>query len=137
MANITVRMSPVVEKYLASARIKSAAANQAIECWIASEKRARRAIVGLFTANELKALIDVLNGTVVDYAYADSIQHEFEDGCQLDGLDKKWGLDKDAVLAKMDPLSLPEWIVLYQVAREFWENPEQDMEEYVMSWSSK
>jgi len=136
MSNITVRMSPVVEKYLSNAKNKSAAANQAIECWAASEKRARRAIVGIFTASELKAIIDVLNGTLVDCSYADSIQHEFEDGCILEGLDKKWKLDKDSTLAKMAKLSLPEWIVLYQVAREFWENPE-DLEEYVKPWGSK
>ena len=137
MSNITVRMSPVVDKYLSGAKNKSSAANQAIECWVASEKRARRAIVGLFTANELKALIDVLNGTIIEPQYADSIRHEFEDGCQLDGLDKKWGLDKEAALVRMKKLSLPEWIVLNQVAEEFWENSEQDLDEYVRPWSAK
>jgi len=137
MANITVRMTPQVEKHLSDTKNKSAAANQAIECWIACEKVARRSLVGIFTANELKAIIDILNGTVIDYAYAASIQHEFEDACTFDGIDKKWELDKDSTLAKMAKLSLPEWIVLYQVAREFWENPEQDLDEYVRPWGSK
>ena len=135
MANITIRLTPQVDKYLATAKNKSAAANRAIESWIVTEKRARRSIAGVFASSELTAILDVLNGTIIDPAYADSIAHEFEDGCALDGLDKKWHLDKFVTLAKMEKLSHPEWIILAQWAATFWENPEQDMGAYVKSLS--
>lgn len=130
MANITVRMTPQVEKHLSDTKNKSASANQAIECWIACEKEARRALKGLFIVPELCALIDILNATIIDVAHANSLRYEFEDACSLDGMDSKWGLDKTATLKKMDALTMPQWIVLAQWAAAFWDDTDRSVESY-------
>ena len=130
MANITVRMTPAVEKYIGETKNKSQKANYAIEAWIASEKEARRSLKGLFTAPELCALIDILNATIIDVAHANSLRYEFEDACSLDGMDSKWGLDKASTLAKMDALTMPQWIVLAQWAAAFWDDTDRSVESY-------
>lgn len=130
MSSVTIRLSPAAEKYVDGKKNRSAIINTALESWIASEKEARRSLKGLFTVPELCALIDILNATIIDVAHANSLRYEFEDACSLDGMDSKWGLDKAATLAKMDALSLSQWIVLAQWAAAFWDDTDRAVESY-------
>jgi len=130
MTNITVRMSPEVEKYLDGAKSKSGAANHAMECWIACETHAKRRLKGKFTVSELCAFIDLMNSTIIPVTFADSFRHEFEDGCAFECLEEKWDIEKDVVLSKMDTMSMAEYIVLVQWSKEFWDDCNRIPEEY-------
>lgn len=131
MSNVSVRMTPQVEKYLAGTKNRSAAANRAIEAWIACEREARRQLKGLLTVAELSAFIDVANGCVIDTANADSLLYRFEDACHFEGLAKKWGVDADAVIEKTADMSMAKWIVLSQWAVAYWDGCQQgDIAEY-------
>lgn len=90
----------------------------------------RRRLKNLFSADELKAVIDIVNGTVIAPAQANYMRHEIEDAISLDKLDVKWGFDAALLKTKMDRLSLSDWIVLYQWARAFWSNPDQSPDDY-------
>lgn len=130
MSNVSVRMTPQVEKYLAGAKNRSAAANAAIEAWIACEREARRQLKGLLTVAELSAFIDVANGYVNDIANADSLLYSLEDACHFEGLAKKWGIDADAVIEKTADMSMAKWIVLSQWAVAYWDDCKRNIAEY-------
>lgn len=130
MSNVSVRMTPQAEKYLAGAKNRSAAANAAIEAWIACEREARRELKGLLTVAELSAFIDVANGYVNDIANADSLLHSFQDACTFDGLAEKWGISADEVNKKTAGMGLAKWIVLSQWAVAYWEDCSRPVEDY-------
>lgn len=130
MSNISIRMSPQVEKYLGAAKNRSAAANRAIEAWIACEREARRELKGLLTVAELSAFIDVANGYVNDVANADSLLYSFEDACKFEGLAEKWGIDAEAVIEKTADMSMAKWIVLSQWATAYWDDCSRLVEDY-------
>lgn len=130
MSNVSIRMTPQVEKYLAGTKNRSARANQAIEAWIACEREARRQIKGLLTLAELSAFIDVANGYVNDITHADSLLYSFEDACKFEGLAEKWGIDAEAVIEKTADMSMAKWIVLSEWAVAYWEDCKRDIAEY-------
>ena len=130
MSNVSIRTSPQVEKYLAGVKNRSAAANAAIEAWIACEREARRELKGLLTVAELSAIIDVANGYINDIANADSLLYGFEDACHFEGLAEKWGIDADAVIEKVGDLSMAKWIVLSQWAVAYWDDCSRPVEDY-------
>lgn len=130
MASVSIRTSPQVEKYLGAAANRSAAANQAIEAWIACEREARRELKGLLTVAELAAFIDVANGYVIDIANADSLLYSLEDACHFEGLAKKWGISAEAVIEKTADMNMAKWIVLSQWATAYWDDCTRPVAEY-------
>lgn len=130
MANISVRMSATVEKYLDGTSNKSAVANTAIESWIACEREARRDLKGLLTVDELLAFIDVASDCIVEISNADTFLRSFQDACNFLKLEEKWNINGQKVTQKVTGLSIAHWIVLYQWSSGYWDNPEQDAKEY-------
>ena len=130
---ITVRLTPAAEKAISAEKNKSAAISKSIECWATCERQAMLSLKGRFTSAELSAFIDVLHGTIIPASQASSLRFEFADACQLDGLEQKWEIKKDAVLEKFDRLNTAEWIVLVDFCRDFWEVPKRKMSEYVLA----
>jgi len=130
--NITVRLSPAAEKAISAEKNKSAAISRAVECWATCERQAMLSLKGKFTSAELSAFIDVLNGTSIPDSQASALRFEFEDACQLDGLEQKWSIKKPATLAIFDTLSPAEWIVLVDFCRDFWEDSKRKLSEYVL-----
>lgn len=134
MGTITVRVSPDLEKALASVKNKSAAATAAIENWLACERDSRRRLKNLLTYEELKGIVDVVNGTLIAPALARFFRHEIEDAISIDKIDVKWEFDAGALTAKMDQFSMSDWIVLYQWGRAFWSYPDQSLDEYAKAF---
>lgn len=130
MGTFTVRETPEIEKFLASVGNKSAAATAAIENWLACERDSRRRLKNLFSAYELWAVIDIVNGTLIAPAQAHFLRHEIEDAITLDGLAAKWGFDAGTLMAKTDQLTMSDWIVLYQWSKAYWSDPDQSLENY-------
>lgn len=129
--NYTVRLSPAAEACITRQENKSQAINLAVEAWLACESQAKRKLKGKFTVPELCSFIDILNSSIIPVSYADSFRHEFEDGCAFESLEEKWGIKKDVVLAKLDTMSMAEYIVLLLWCREYWDvHEKQSPEEY-------
>jgi hypothetical protein len=137
MSNISVRLNPATEKYLSGEKNKSAAVNRVVEAWATCEKQARISLKGKFSAGQLCAFIDALNGTMLDIAQANYLQYEFEDACKLEGLGEKWKIDKDKTLAILRGLSPAEVIILVEFCRAFWDDPDANIREYVKIFAKK
>ena len=127
----TVRLSPAAEACITRHENKSQAINLAVEAWLACESQAKRKLKGKFTVSELCSFIDLLNSSIIPVSYADSLRHEFEDGCSFEQLEEKWGIEKGVVLAKLDTMSMAEYIVLVLWGKGYWDVYEkQSPEEY-------
>ena len=89
--------------------------------------------------NEKGAILDVLNGTILDEATADmnlvdaftgrqirpglggQIAHNVLDACEGDGLAEKWQIDGPYLVAKLEGLSKEDGARLYRGARAWWD----------------
>jgi hypothetical protein len=84
----------------------------------------RRTIHGLkreFERGELKLMVDIFNASILTPGIAG--QHliaNCEDGIELDGLDKKWEIDKKKFLEKIHSLTIFEAACLEIWANGFW-----------------
>ena len=92
-----------------------------------------------FSRNEKGAILDVLNGTILDEATADinlidaftgrqirpglggQIAHEVLDACEGDGLSEKWSIDGAHLVAKLESLSKEEGLALARAVRAWWD----------------
>jgi len=97
--------------------------------------RERKLIRGQFTEAEAKLMIDCLNGTIMDQVAIQVIEANFQDGIALDGLDRKWKVDKVSFLAKFDGMSVLRKWALFEIIQDFWnavsQNPETNLDKYV------
>jgi hypothetical protein len=90
---------------------------------------------GKFTADELKLIIDVMNGTMLTAQFAG--QHllpNVQDGIALDHLDEKWEIDADKLKEKIKSLSIPDIFFLEIWIQGFWQqNTESgvELEKYI------
>lgn len=74
-----------------------------------------------FTDNEICLMVDVTNGTMISsFALGYSLMLNVEDGIALEGLDKKWSVDKDSLLNKLKSLSGFHRVVIEVLAHNFW-----------------
>jgi hypothetical protein len=72
-------------------------------------------------------MLDVCNGLLLTPGMAGQhILMECSDGIALDGLDKKWEIDKDPFLPKLQALSLFQLHCLEVWCRAFWEQSGND-----------
>lgn len=72
------------------------------------------------TVGEACLICDVLNGTMMDASSSTMLWAEVEDGIRLDRLDEKWGVDGDALVAKLKGLDRLTCLALVDAAERFW-----------------
>jgi len=94
-------------------------------------EREKKLLKGTFTDNEAKLMLDCLNGTILDPYSAQLLEAGFEDGIDLDGLDKKWEIDKAEFLSKFKSMSIIRKWSIYELSTEFWHDPIIDMNKFV------
>lgn len=84
-------------------------------------------IAGKLTVGEACLVVDVLNGTLMDPAmlasYAELLAASVSDGCSLDGLDAKWGIERASLVAKIRDMTTLEALAVVHLARVFWSDP--------------
>lgn len=73
-----------------------------------------------FTYCEIMLICDLLNGTIMPAetvrSWPQQLAWEVEDGCNLDGLDKKWEIKKEELMEKVKALSIAHvWWLVHQV----------------------
>lgn len=90
-------------------------------------------LAGVFTPNEWKFLADGFNGVMMPDSFRCSVSGliaHCEDSASLDGLDKKWDVDMEALKQKIRGLHGANVDALYSRIEAFWSNGEADLEEW-------
>jgi len=102
----------------------------------AAESVYRRFVVDMkkaFSQPELKLIIDAYNGHMLTARFAgQGLSLGIQDSIKYDGLDSKWEIDGDALVGKIQALSLPEKMLMEAWAKGYWEqHPAQTLEQYI------
>lgn len=76
---------------------------------------------GKFTADELRLMLDVMNGTMLTAEWPGAtLAGNVRDGIALDALDEKWGINGKELTDKIDTLHVFQLHVLELWANSFW-----------------
>jgi hypothetical protein len=107
---------------------RSAVLSRDLARYYALLREARVALRERLTPAELSAILDVQNGHWYRPGLLDAgeIWANVEDGCRLDGLDKKWGIDGAVLVEKLKVLSPIEVHALADATERFWESVSRD-----------
>ena len=99
---------------------------------------ATKSVYRQFSPSEASLLFDVLNGFLIDsIAFVDAISWplllsaEVEDGCMLEHLDSKWGVEREAMVTRLANLSPLEALAVFDAAKRFWACEQGNLEEEV------
>ena len=122
--NVTVRPDIVKE---VDARVGEAGARSAVVARDLDRLYAlyRRELASTpLSVEEACLLADVLNGTEMNQPLAVwSLWLEVSDGCTLDHLDEKWGVDGPAFVERLKAMSGGQLLALVDAAERFWAGP--------------
>jgi len=132
MKKINARINDNTEEFLNTFfKTKSSGAEYILDAMPGFYKRALHDIKDLFSDNELKAMIDTFNGTMLTPNLAGQHLHfGLVDSIELDGLDKKWDLDTESFLDKTRSLKPFESAMLEIWISGYWNNA-GDIDEYI------
>ncbi len=97
-----------------------------------------------FTREEMHLILDVLNGACIFTTsmqggirlWINSIGMEVSDGISLDKLDEKWGVDRNAIIKKIENTDRVERLAILDFAARFWRNPSDDLDEWTGKFKS-
>lgn len=97
---------------------------------------AERSLAGKFEFNEAMLIVDVLNSYYFTpggfSSLPDILEAEVDDGCQLEGLDEKWKIDREMLVKKIKKLKPMEAYTVFHMSRLVWaKNGEGDFDENV------
>ena len=89
-----------------------------------------RSLTGRFTVAEAMLITDVLNGYFYTPGFLpslpDILEAEVDDGCQLEGMDEKWKIDREMLVKKVKNLSPVEAYTVFHMARIVWSRHDQE-----------
>jgi len=105
-------------------------------------KIATREVTGMFTRQELIAMIDALNGTLINREILfvpGWLVIEMQDAEALDGTCSRHGADAGELIAKLDTLNHTQAYALYNLIRGFWMSDDQsrDLDRFVDQYAKK
>lgn len=100
---------------------RSATISRHLERYFSALARARRELRQMFSDNEAMLIVDILNGVAFwDTFGIYMVAHEVSDGIALDGLDKKWGVDKQEIMTKLARLTDAQHLALVDSVGMWW-----------------
>ena len=109
-----------------------------LNSWPGLFKRALDEMKGRFTEGELSVMLDVMDGTIIIAGnYGRHLIGNCQDGIALDGLNKKWKIDKKVFLEKLEALStfeaacLEVWSNGFWYSKNNWQTKVNDIEKYI------
>ena len=83
-------------------------------------KLGRAAVLSVLSENELWLIFDVCNGTMFCADTLLGLWMGVEDGCRLDGLDRKWDVDGPALVEKLKAADSVTTFALVDAIEQFW-----------------
>lgn len=104
----------------------SAGSENAVNAYVNIRPRVLRELKNQFTKEELSLIVDSLNGTIFDPKLATNnsmLSAGIEDSISFDGIDEKWGVDKESILNKITNLSAAHTYFLMEEISRFWNIP--------------
>lgn len=125
MTTITIRIdTPGAEERLAKLHgNKTNGATRAVEAYLAIRNLTMPRLVGRFTQNELKYLVDIQNGTIFQAGIAASARTwiaEVEDSDTFDYMGKKWGVNVPTLIEKIKQMASAEIFFMREEIDRFW-----------------
>lgn len=90
------------------------------------EKRLALEIRGVFTANELKCILDANNGTMISEPFWGSQRAmviQMQDGDEYDRIGEKWGVSIAEICTKIQQLSPAAFLYFHEEIYRFWNEP--------------
>ena len=91
------------------------------ESWPPLYKKVLKNSLGKFSANEKKLMLDVFNATWLTPGMAGlHLEFQVDDGCTIDGLDRKWDVDKNQLVNKIKAMTIIERAVVELWATAYW-----------------
>jgi len=112
----------------------------ATESFFFLRSKMQNEIKGIFSENELKAIVDMFNATMFDPQLAQKmvLKAEIEDSEIYDGTLTKWDVSKDVILAKVDNMTEAQAFFIMFEAWNFWYSPEKtqpkDLDKFVKQY---
>ncbi len=103
---LSERMSSEAKDVESSGRERAEIGNRALERYFYLLSKKRQELRDRFSENELGLMCDASNGTLWSVDTIAYLPHGIEDAISLDGLDAKWDVDGEALLAKLNELDL-------------------------------
>lgn len=104
----------------------SGVANKALDRYFALLARARAELRSQLSDNECALILDATNGTMFSDTF--SLSHlwaEIADAVSLDGLDQKWEVDGDALVAKIQASGMIGQAALIDASERWWRRVSQ------------
>lgn len=124
----TVRITEDLEKkYKALYGTKTTGAQEAVECFLYLRAHTLAGLKCYFTKNELSALIDIQNGTIMQSQFAISKEvliAEIQDSNKIEGLAARWGININKLISKIGNLFAAQVYFLQSEINRFWNVPE-------------
>lgn len=116
MAHKRVTLKSDTESYLmqrtGSDISLSDVANEAIERWMTCEREAKATLAGVFSKNELHALL-AMGDEFIELASPRDFIHAFETSCDSYNFEEEYDIDKETMVEKLRDLSSVELLVLW------------------------
>lgn len=112
-------------------------AEMVLEGTMTNYRAALREMKGIFSAAELKSMVDVMNATMLTPSMmGQHLAISIQDAIALDGLAEKWDLDTQDFMTRLTARTTFQLTTLEWWANGFWygggpEHPDRDLEDYV------
>lgn len=124
---------PLINELRTRGENRSAVINRDLDRLYTLYKRALREVP--LTVAEAWLIVDTLNGTIMDANSARMLWASVEDAVKLDGLDKKWDVDGQALIEKLRKLNDIQALALVDAAERFWQEcPQENLQDEVKKY---
>lgn len=117
---------PVAAALLARGDTPSSAVTKVVLRYIGLLSAARRELRAQLTESECALILDACNGTAyMDMVSVRLLPEGVADAIELDGLDRKWGVDGTSLMVKLRATTLTQRMALVDGLQRWWGNPER------------
>lgn len=102
-----------------------------IEAWYLLRSFAIEEIKGKFSHDEICAMLDAFNGTIIEAKYSvksDFIKYEIEDSIRYGQFSQAWNFDEKEFYEKIDSLTSAQIFFIIERIKEFWNTEEHTKE---------
>lgn len=113
-------VSREIEERTEHSRDKTRVVRHALSRYFTLLQHARIGLRPRFTKNECAIVLDAMNGLAGDFVHQQMLAGNVADAIALEGLDKKWGIDKDELLGKLSALTYTETVAILDACEQWW-----------------